>query len=419
MKNKTSLSLVSLLLLFTLLSGCKDDEFSDDLETTNSNNEIFYEENNEIATKRLSTIMYNDSNTPDTYERFKIVHISDPHLSSQSLSNNYKKPINLLQSVKFANQQELKINAMVATGDFISNGEKKDAIQYMESFISNFRQENHIPFLLCTGNHDCNDIDFIPNSFIYNDEINNILFSSTNNKHQNGTKNYYYEDIPNPQGGTIRFISLDMLDQPSDEYNTMIYASFSQEQINWLGEIALQENMTDQHSVIVLVHYPFIENSGSLESTYLCDGDFVHAWFMIPEIIETYRSRSAIKKEYLNRLSPEKTISADFNFHKSKGEFICYLGGHAHCTANFEIKGYPFENKSLMPQKMLLCTNQSPSEKGHVYNRVLREENSVSSNSFCIYAIDTKEKKIYVTFFGAYKPSDKENYAEIQTISYQ
>lgn len=148
MNNKTSQSLVFLLFTIALLSGCKDDELSDDLETTNTNNEIFYEENNNIATKRLSTIMYSDPNTSDTYERFKIVHISDPHLSNQSLSNNYKKPINLLQSVKFANQPELKINAMVATGDFISNGEKKDAIQYMQSFISNFQQENHIPFLL-------------------------------------------------------------------------------------------------------------------------------------------------------------------------------------------------------------------------------------------------------------------------------
>ena len=76
------------------------------------------------------------------------------------------------------------------------------------------------------------------------------------------------------------------------------------------------------------------------------------------------------------------------------------------------------ENKSIPPQKMLLCTNQAPSEVGIIYNRVIREVDSLSSNSFCIYAIDTKEKKIYITFFGAYKPTDKAEYPEIQIIPY-
>lgn len=86
-----------------------------------------------------------------------------------------------------------------------------------------------------------------------------------------------------------------MLDQPGTEYNTRIYAYYSQEQINWLGNIALKKGITDQHSIIILNHYPFQAYS-SKANTYLCDGDFVHPWFMIPEIIEAYRSRSSISK---------------------------------------------------------------------------------------------------------------------------
>ena len=67
---------------------------------------------------------------------------------------------------------------------------------------------------------------------------------------------------------------------------------------------------------------------------------------------------------------------------------------------------------------MLLCTNQSPSEIGTVYNKVKREFGTKTSNSFCLYAIDTKEKKIYITFFGAYKPSDDPDYPNIQTLTY-
>ena len=112
-------------------------------------------------------------------------------------------------------------------------------------------------------------------------------------------------------------------DQPGTEYNTRIYAYYSQEQINWLGNIALKKGITDQHSIIILNHYPFQAYS-SKANTYLCDGDFVHPWFMIPEIIEAYRSRSSISKTYLNKLRDNKNISVNFNFHDSKGEFICY-----------------------------------------------------------------------------------------------
>ena len=83
-------------------------------------------------------------------------------------------------------------------------------------------------------------------------------------------------------------------------------------------------------------HYPFQAYSPKA-NTYLCDGDFVHPWFMIPEIIEAYRSRSSISKTYLNKLRDNKNISVNFNFHDSKGEFICYLGGHDHFTTNFDI----------------------------------------------------------------------------------
>ena len=60
---------------------------------------------------------------------------------------------------------------------------------------------------------------------------------------------------------------------------------------------------------------------------------------------------------------------------------------------------------------MILCTTPSEGRKNG-------NTNSVSSNSFCIYAVDTKEKKIYITYFGAYKPSNDRNYPEIHTISY-
>ena len=411
---KKTLYLIYVIIVLPFAVACRDTEDNLTVSTLRSDiHDYLYTINNSEATQRLDSIMYNKTDTDKIYERFKIVHISDPHISAISTNNNYTNPINLKQSVTFANQSKLKINALIATGDFISNSSRKDAILFMESFTKHFYEGNHIPSFICTGNHDCNMIEKVSKNYISKEKIHSILFPKQTQTNQN----YFYADIPNPQGGSIRIISLDMLDQPGTEYNTRIYAYYSQEQINWLGNIALKKGITDQHSIIILNHYPFQAYS-SKANTYLCDGDFVHPWFMIPEIIEAYRSRSSISKTYLNKLRENKNISVNFNFHDSKGEFICYLGGHDHFTTNFDIHDLENENKSIPPQKMLLYTNQAPSEVGIIYNRVIREVDSLSSNSFCIYAIDTKEKKIYITFFGAYKPTDKAEYPKIQIIPY-
>ena len=405
------IKLISGVIFLFIFIGCSDPKEEDNIQSTlRSSNNLLFKQNNKEALNRLNSIMYTD--TTKKQERFKIVHISDPHLSYLSISNNYIYPENLVQSIIFANQANAKINTVVATGDFISNEKKEMAKLFLKSFIKYYLMNNYVPAFLCTGNHDSNIIDKIPNAFLSRKEINEII------SFQNTNRNYYYSDVKNPQGGFIRFISLDMLDQPATEYNTMFYAYFSQEQINWLGNVALKQGLTDLHSIIILTHYPFQPYSPNAK-TYLCDGDFVHNWNMVPEIVEAYRSRSSISKSYINKISKGKDIHIDFDFTSSKGEFICYLGGHSHCTASFNINGLKNENKALLPQKMLLCTNQAPSEVGKVYNRVNREENSLTSNSFCIYAIDTKEKKIHITFFGAYKPKDNPNYQEIQTISYQ
>ena len=305
---KKTLYLIYVIIVLPFAVACRDTEDNLTVSTLRSDiHDYLYTINNSEATQRLDSIMYNKTDTDKIYERFKIVHISDPHISAISTNNNYTNPINLKQSVTFANQSKLKINALIATGDFISNSSRKDAILFMESFTKHFCEGNHIPSFICTGNHDCNMIEKVSKNYISKEKIHSILFPKQTQTNQN----YFYADIPNPQGGSIRIISLDMLDQPGTEYNTRIYAYYSQEQINWLGNIALKKGITDQHSIIILNHYPFQAYS-SKANTYLCDGDFVHPWFMIPEIIEAYRSRSSISKTYLNKLRENKNISVNF-----------------------------------------------------------------------------------------------------------
>ena len=417
--NKHTFQNYLFLSLLWICCGCENT--LDGLSLRSDQNERFYWGNNAAASERVAKIMYNESNGSRS-ERFKIVHISDVHLSSWSPSNHYVLPINLRQSVQFANQPELRINVMAVTGDFISYGKKSEAKAYMKSFASSLQQDNFIPYVICTGNHDSNigaqeDRSPIMSTLFYKPEITNLLFTNNQNSYKRiPNENYYYKDFSNPQGGTIRMIALDMIDQPSDVYNTLNYAHYSQEQINWLSNVALREGMTSSHSVIILNHYPF-QHHDSGASTYLCDGDYVHPWYMIPEIVEAFRGHTTLTKTYPNQFGGED-IHVDADFTNNTATFICYLGGHIHANAYFEIKGLSNEQMNLPKQKMIICTNQAPSEAGTVYNRVKREEDSLSSNSFCIHAIDTQEHKIYITFFGAFRPERAKNYPDIQELTY-
>ena len=417
--NKHTFQNYLFLSLLWICCGCENT--LDGLSLRSDQNERFYWGNNAAASERVAKIMYNESNGSRS-ERFKIVHISYVHLSSWSPSNHYVLPINLRQSVQFANQPELRINVMAVTGDFISYGKKSEAKAYMKSFASSLQQDNFIPYVICTGNHDSNigaqeDRSPIMSTLFYKPEITNLLFTNNQNSYKRiPNENYYYKDFSNPQGGTIRMIALDMIDQPSDVYNTLNYAHYSQEQINWLSNVALREGMTSSHSVIILNHYPF-QHHDSGASTYLCDGDYVHPWYMIPEIVEAFRGHTTLTKTYPNQFGGED-IHVDADFTNNTATFICYLGGHIHANAYFEIKGLSNEQMNLPKQKMIICTNQAPSEAGTVYNRVKREEDSLSSNSFCIHAIDTQEHKIYITFFGAFRPEGVTNYPDIQELTY-
>ncbi|MDR3142947.1 MAG: metallophosphoesterase [Tannerellaceae bacterium] len=399
--SKKEISVFLLFVLCFIITGCDDKPY-----TLRSNDyEFYYMVNNRQAAARLASFMYNKTGTADPVERFKLVHISDVHVSDWSVDNNYKSPKNLTESVKFANQSELRINAMAATGDHISGGIKSGALLYLNSFYTHLYTDNRIPTFPCYGNHDSNMGERLQKEYLSSAELANAFNNKGNYSLQRPAgKNYYYADVKNPMGGFIRFIALDMTDQPAFQYNTMKEAAFSQEQIDWFANVALKQGMTGQHSVIVLTHYPF-QSYRSDASTYLIDGNFIHTYKLFPEIVEAFRSRSSIQKTFENIRQPSETCTVDYDFSESEGEFICYLGGHAHVFAVFDVGGLSNANEQLLPQRMILCTNQAASEAGVVFNSVHREVNGISSNSFTVYSIDTRERKIYVTYFGSFNPS--------------
>ncbi len=407
--------------LLALLTVCSDNQ--EESTSRSGDDEVSYWKNYMITSTLLNEYAYNQDLKAEINERFKLVHISDAHISDWSDGNHKNKPKNLLEAVRFANQTELRINAMVHTGDHIGNTDKTtlaSAEEYFASFTRFFYESNQIPSFVSVGNHDANMMNPSSTHWVTRENMNRLLISKQNYVVQAEPKrNYFYTDLPSPQGGMIRFISLDPTDQDGGLYNAQHLAIFSREQIDWLCHKALKENMTAEHSVIILLHYAMYPDPDQ-PGAKPYENHFVHAWGMIPEIIEAFRSKTSWKWDYANKIirEPELSIPVDVDFSQTPGEFICYLGGHVHTYDCYEVGGIRNASPDLPKQREVICNNMSPCDIGTLYNTIMRKNNSVICNSFNVYAIDTNEKKVYITIFGAYKPSSDPAFERVQSFSY-
>jgi Predicted phosphohydrolases len=393
-KKITCVLFVALSLIVIFLSGCSKDNISEEKK-------IEYYELNLQNWLRLWTPVFLHSFDNINEELFKIVHISDVHVSSWSTGNNSRNPNNLKEAVRFANEEVTGINAMVATGDHIGNHittTRKEAIGFLEVFTSTLYKDNQIPTFISTGNHDANMMNPDFNSYtISKSELYNLTTSKINYAiNQDGIENYYYADVPNPMGGIVRIIALDVTDQDDLLYDAQHNAVFSQKQIDWLCRTALKKDMTEQHSVIILLHHPLPPNDEELKETI--PSDFLYNWHLIPEIVETFRSKQTLTQKYKNKLNETDSISVDISFANVPGEFICYMGGHLHTYLNYDVRCSI--NSTLPKQIMILANNMSPSDISPT-TYIERSYTGLRNNTFNIYSIDTKNKIIHVTFFGA------------------
>lgn len=396
-----------------LLFGCNND-----LEEQMKN----FNKNAEATALSVNSIMYrNEKQTSSlkneyNYERFKIVHISDMHIAPWTADDSHPTPNNLKEAIRFANLSDMRINILVATGDFISNNEettKQKACSFLQSFCNIFfSYENNVPSFLCTGNHDTNMLTNDKSYYLSKQELHQILFAQTNYPQQQPIdENYFYADVPSASNEIFRIISLDNTDQENFDYNSMQFVCFTQKQIDWLINTALKENMTQKHHVIVLTHHP-LQAFSKTGNSYMCSGSHLYGEKMIPDIINAFIKQTALHQCYSSCVSPKSKIQVEADFTNCNGNFVCYLGGHTHTPAAFEVV---CNDPSQAKQIMLLANTLSPDLQNNKYAYIYREAQTLNSNSFSIYAIDTQEQKIYTTYFGA----KRNNSPAIESVSYR
>ena len=388
---KNSLLTLACALLAGLTFGCEDKQ-------ADSTQHGYYEMNRRNSARLLSGMASDSMRT----NRFVLVHISDVHISDWSSNNHWRNPENLIEAVSFANRPPARVDAMVATGDFISNTPKtprETAMNYLNTFSRHFFSGNLVPSFTCTGNHDGNMINRTPTEWISREDFYTAVTSRINYPiYSDGRSNYYYTDLPDTHGGRIRIISLDEIDRTHDSINTQFVSAYSQRQIDWLTNVALKQGMTPTHSVIVLMHHSLPTNDK--EALRFVANEQLYSWYMIPEIIEAFRSKKSLEKRYASKVIAGDTLTVSADFSNTPGEFVCYMGGHVHTFLNYVVSWVPNIDRSLPKQIMLVANNMSPSEKNPL-SPIARYRSGTQNNAFNIYAIDTREKKIYVTFFGA------------------
>lgn len=393
MFTKTKLLLPLCALLIGLASGCTDDH-QPEVEKPRD----YYEMNRQNSARLLSGMAIDSMRK----NRFVVVHISDAHLSDWSSNNPWRDPKNLLEAVTFANRPPVWVDALVATGDFISNSPRttrQTALRYLGAFSHHFFSGNLVPSFTCTGNHDGNMINPRPSEWISREDFYAAVTDHINYPiSTDGRSNYYYSDLPDGRDGYIRIIALDELDRTDARINTQFRAAYSQRQIDWLTRVALREGMTARHSVIVLMHHSLPTNDR--EALRYIANEQVYSWYMIPEIIEAFRSKARLTKRYANKIVPGDTLTVDADFSQAPGEFVCYMGGHVHTYLNYEVSWMPNINPALPKQQVLVANNMSPSDKNPL-SPIVRHRSGTQNNTFNIYAIDTRQKMIYITFFGA------------------
>ncbi|MEF7475273.1 phage baseplate upper protein [Pediococcus pentosaceus] len=212
--------------------------------------------------------------TVDT-SKFNLLFLNDPHYGMQSDLMNYgpRYGINHLNTALYLDDL---VNVIVTGGDNIDGhldsyaGLMSDEKNYALEFI--YGSPNHADKFALRGNHDDGTLrlrnyrkgiqpspDYFPETISRN-EFNNhfqngqLLFGEQ--RQEGGT--YFYKDYPDFK---VRLIGLDSNDTPEDtkasdggvNYPGINYMGYSQKQMDWLANVALQ-NVPEDYVTIIMAH---------------------------------------------------------------------------------------------------------------------------------------------------------------------
>ena len=188
---------------------------------------------------------------------------------------------------------------------------------------------------------------------------------------------YWIDDVSNK----VRYIILNTHNNPYEEdadgfavYNNMTEYKLRQSQFDLVVE-ACSTIPSDEWSVLSASHIPL--NYNSLENLAL-----------MAKVLNAYKTKTTFSGSYAGEYDYD-AISVSVDFTSAKGEYVAHFAGHTHLDSVAVYNGI-----SMFTTR---CDgNNEPSDSG-----LTKVEGTVTEQSFDVFTVNRKEKKIYVTKIGA------------------
>lgn len=314
------------------------------------------------------TAIYNYTlNQPeDTQCRMSFLHISDTH----SVDVTLQPALEILNS-------DTTYSFMVLTGDFLPTETMMQEVLASEK-----------PVFVIPGNHDAWDVGSTANSLGqrgFREQVMNRLYPNGEVVFGDSIGNYFYADVTNSQGCTIRVIGLDLYE--IDVVGTTIQNSvvFSQQQIDWLIDVL--KNSGDKDGVVVLTHNGFGNaRSNTRDDNYINEFVSINAYkffdtynyfgtgdaHMIPSIIDAYSTGINLENvEFYSGYRLQK-INVTTDFIGPSNNFIAHYGGHIHFDVVEHLSWFP-------KQLMCIIAYGGRGNGGRDYNDLIKTNTGVDS----------------------------------------
>ena len=196
---------------------------------------------------------------------------------------------------------------------------------------------------------------------------------------------YWIDDVSNK----VRYIILNTHNNPYEEdetglavYNNMSKFKLQQSQFDLVID-AVSTVPDNDWGVLTASHIPLnhLSNSADSNSTY---ANLV----LMAKVLNAYRTKTTFNGSYAGQYGYD-AITVNVDFTSAKGEYIAHFAGHTHIDSATVFNGI-----SIFTTR---CDGKNePSDSG-----LTKTKGTVTEQSFDVFTVNRKEKKIYVTKIGA------------------
>ena len=273
---------------------------------------------------------------------FKLAIVSDSHyedLYDESSSYSYPYTADAFKHLNAFNRLGNAVNVMIAAGDNVNglDGDVQHTIADGTVYATKLLQTSMAADkYVLLGNHDDNSPqlrlgNLLPTDVITDDQFKKMYQTDDliNGENRSDGSLYFYKDYA---GQKVRVIGLNSFDVPEGVTNTdgtvkyprYLISNYSQNQINWLANVALK-NIPADYQIVVVAHAPLPYGYSPSSEVQMYNQTIVEG---LLNAVATGSSYSG-KSEDGTPAECQVSIATDFNQQGAR-PVVGFFGGHVH-----------------------------------------------------------------------------------------